>query len=66
MKCANGKHFLEGIYSTSCGMGEDYVVRWCSMCGAVVVDIDYDGRTDPGGVMEMKFPRMSYPAHSNN
>ena len=32
------------------------VVRWCKICGAIVVDRDYDGRTNPGQVKKMQFP----------
>jgi hypothetical protein len=35
---------------------EETVVRWCKDCGAIVVDVDYDGRTNPGRVMKMRFP----------
>jgi hypothetical protein len=37
------------------------VVRWCVDCGAVVVDEDYDNRTNPGVYGAMRFPRMTYP-----
>jgi hypothetical protein len=46
---------LETIYSDPRSYGETNVVRWCSDCGAVVVDLDYDGRTKPGGIMKMRF-----------
>lgn len=35
------------------------VVRWCSHCGAVVVDEDYDGRTNPGAIRAMEFPALA-------
>jgi hypothetical protein len=35
---------------------EESVVRWCAGCGAVAVDLDVDGRTDPGHFMRMRFP----------
>jgi valyl-tRNA synthetase len=40
-------------------MGASRVIRWCEDCGAVVVDLDCDGRTHPGDVMEMKFPVLA-------
>ena len=49
-----GTNTLEEVFST--GGDEQAVVRWCYWCGAVVVDIDYDGRTNPGGFMPMRFP----------
>ena len=52
----NGKHNLKVIYSS--GMyGEYEVVRWCKDCGAVVVDMDFDGRTAPGRIRKMEFPK---------
>lgn len=57
MACINGKdHALEEIYSQDAGPGIEHVVRWCSRCGDVVVDVDVDSRTDPGRVMPMRFP----------
>jgi hypothetical protein len=40
-------------------MGEDEVVRWCTHCGAVVVDIDSDGRTQPGFIKPVQFPELA-------
>lgn len=40
------------------GSAED-VVRWCWKCGAVVVDVDCDGRTQPGAATSMIFPQVS-------
>ena len=37
----------------------DEVVRWCKYCGAVVVDEDYDGRTNPGFIKPMQFPTIA-------
>jgi hypothetical protein len=39
--------------------GSESVVRWCRNCGGVVVDTDYDGRTNPGDIMKMKFPKIT-------
>jgi len=53
--CRKGKHNLIEI----CFMPEDHlserVVRWCKTCGAVVVDIDCDGRVVPGWAVPMQF-----------
>ena len=54
--CKNGNHSLIvilGSHHWDC----DEVVRWCKECGAVVVDIEVDGRVQPGRVMPMKFPK---------
>lgn len=57
--CANGNHPL--IVILDGGSDENRaspVVRWCTECGAVVVDVDFDGRTHPGKIMPMKFPNV--------
>ncbi len=53
-----GPDTLEVIYLRVVGsaMEEEHVVRWCRKCGAVVVDVDVDGRTHPGRVSPMRFP----------
>lgn len=56
--CEKGKHKLVTVYSSD----EHYqqnVVRWCEICGSVVVDTDYDGRTIPGNIMKMKTPLVT-------
>lgn len=38
----------------------DQVVRWCTDCGSIVVDIDADERTiRPGGITAMQFPLLA-------
>ena len=54
--CNIGNHDLIKIYETETGMSSD-VVRWCRICGGIVMDVDYDDRTNPGQVMKMKFPK---------
>jgi len=54
------RHNLIKIYEAGHSMsGSSSVVRWCTDCGAVVVDVDYDGRTNPGQTMKMKYPEIS-------
>jgi hypothetical protein len=56
----NGQHNLEIITRTSNGTpGVTNVTRWCSTCGAIVIDTDVDGRTHPGNVMRMRFPSIA-------
>lgn len=57
-KC--GEDSLVAIFSTPNGYDTDAVVRWCYKCGAVVVDVDYDGRIKIGGIMHMRFPENNY------
>lgn len=54
--CKLGNHNLEVIQRRNLGYDEIHVVRWCSNCGAVVIDGEYDGRTFPGKIMALKQP----------
>jgi len=56
--CPKGIHNLMEIWRDH-GAGSDAVVRWCRNCGAVVVDEDYDGRTNAGAYREMEFLRSN-------
>jgi hypothetical protein len=56
MTCKSGNHSLIVILSSN-HWDCDEVVRWCKKCGAVVVDVEVDGRVQPGRVMPMKFPK---------
>lgn len=56
--CKDSEHTLEVISNHSLGDFSDEVVRWCSYCGVIVVDREYDCRTEPGGFMQMKFPKI--------
>lgn len=59
MQCE--KHNLIPIYWTyERGGGEQDVIRWCEICGAIVIDTDVDNRCYPGAVMKMKFPKSAY------
>lgn len=55
-KCKAGSHFLVSILTVK-SWDCDEVARWCNICGSVVVDIDVDGRTQPGRVMKMRSPK---------
>lgn len=61
MKCDGQRHNLEIIFVHRQNELGEAVVRWCSDCGCIVVDEDFDGRTSPGGYVKMRFPRMTYP-----
>lgn len=59
MNCFTGnKHTGELIelYRVSISDLEEEVVRWCAVCGAVVIDLESDGRVYPGRVAKMRFP----------
>lgn len=56
-ECIKGNHDLIEVHRVYYLYNEDHVVRWCRECGSVVVDIEVDGRTMAGGIMEMKAPK---------
>jgi hypothetical protein len=53
------EHELEVIWTSGGRMVEE-VVRWCRICGAVVVDLDMDATTHPGYYLKMRFPDTAY------
>ena len=55
-ECNKGNHDLQVILCLDAGCNSDYVVRWCGQCGSVVVDRDFDGRTNAGQFVKMKYP----------
>ena len=54
--CLKGNHDLIEVYRTYHTYDEERVVRWCRVCGSVVIDVDVDGRIMAGGIMKMKAP----------
>ena len=57
--CKAGKHSLKTIIEKRTNLGftdSTEVVRWCSICGSVVIDLDTQGQTFPGSYMPMKSP----------
>lgn len=57
-ECHQGNHSLILISVTPNNMGES-VVRWCNYCGAIVIDLDYDGCIDPGKILSIQFPELA-------
>lgn len=61
--CVTGNgHDYEEILSAGKHGGSQETVRWCAQCGSVVVDVDFDGRTHPGKVMNLRSPSISRAA----
>lgn len=61
--CNSGQHELKEIFRTredAAGVCE--VVRWCQVCGSVVVDTDVDGRVKKGDIMKMQVSRVAQAA----
>jgi hypothetical protein len=54
--CDGINHNWKEIYRYGYEDEEQPVVRWCRDCGAIVVDVDYDGRTYPGRIMKTIIP----------
>ena len=54
--CSSGHSFVRII--TKGNDMEAQVVRWCDQCGAVVIDTDYDYRTNPGAIMTLRYPKL--------
>ena len=52
--CKTGKHDLASIFRTADPWGIETVVRWCVVCGCVVIDEEYDGRVSPGAHTKMQ------------
>jgi hypothetical protein len=55
--CRNGNHTLIEIMRKYVGYDTDHVVRWCTFCGAVVVDVETDNRL-MNHFEEMRFPKL--------
>lgn len=56
----SGNHDLIEISSKVGMYSEEYIVRWCTECGAIVIDEEIDGKImHPGGIMKMKYPKIS-------
>lgn len=51
-------HPLVTIYQNGSDMEKD-VVRWCPVCGSIVVDVEVDNRTSPGAIMAMRRCRLT-------
>lgn len=57
-KCDKGLHPF--IVISSHRLKDDLkVVRWCPVCGCIVVDLDYDGKTNPGYYRKIEYPQIT-------
>lgn len=57
--CKEGLHPFKVITRTSLSFDREEVVRWCPKCGAVVVDMDFDNRTNPGYYKKIEYPEIT-------
>lgn len=60
--CREGNHKLVDIYVDGYEDAPGYTVRWCEVCGSVVIDVDYDNRTFAGRCMKMRAPLITKTA----
>lgn len=56
--CKKGLHPFKIIEKFNLGE-EEKVVRWCPECGAIVVDCDYDNRTNAGYYKKLQYPNIT-------
>lgn len=56
-KCKDGLHPLKEITRIIDGF-VDKVIRWCPDCGAIVIDMECDGRVYPGHYRRLVLPRV--------
>lgn len=60
MKCIDEKNRHIGVLETICEYEYSHIangiIKWCSRCGAIVIDKDINGRIYPGSIMKMRFP----------
>lgn len=56
MLCKKNKHPFMEISRVIIGFDEEKVVRWCPVCGGIVVDLERDNRLYPGYYKEFEIP----------
>ena len=54
--CKKGNHQFIKILRITIGEDEEKVVRWCKKFGAIIIDLDMDGRIYPGYYMRCCLP----------
>jgi hypothetical protein len=61
--CIKGDHSLQDITSST-NLSDDVVqvVRWCNICGSIVVDEELDERVYPGKAMPMMACKLYHDA----
>jgi hypothetical protein len=65
-ECQKGNHPWEAVYEDYVSDLVSNVVRWCPSCGAVVVDQDFDGRTNPGAIRKIGGPTYGVKRNPNH
>lgn len=58
-KCKEGLHPLVEIHREDLGYDAcDRVIRWCPICGSIVIDREFDGRLQPGYFQKLTQPKI--------
>jgi hypothetical protein len=55
--CKKGYHDLIEVYRSD-EYDHDDVVRWCRICGSIVIDREFNEKLEPGGILEIMHPLM--------
>lgn len=55
--CRGGNHSFSVIRRVGNDLVEE-VTRWCTVCGSLVIDFEFDGRIRPGGIMPIKHSEL--------
>lgn len=50
------KHSWITLYRTLFLLDEYALIKWCKVCGAVVIDLECDGIIESGGLVKVKLP----------
>ncbi|MBI2674500.1 MAG: hypothetical protein HYX22_02070 [Candidatus Yanofskybacteria bacterium] len=60
-QCHRGAHPWKKIFGRIQGfmMAEVEVVRWCPICGSVVIDLECDDRIQPGAIRKIESSQIS-------
>lgn len=66
-ECNQGTHNLIEVYCNPIDSSLEHSVKWCSICGAIVVDAVIDGcRTYAGDIKKMKLPLITQKIKSKD
>jgi len=54
--CKKGKHIYQNIYDTLTGPCIYEIIKWCKVCGSVIIDLEEEGIVYPGKIMQAQSP----------
>ncbi len=56
--CRDGNHSFKVIDRVENDPLSESVTRWCTVCGSLVTDLEFDGRVRPGGVLPIQHSEL--------